>query len=201
MNTEQLENWIDDYRRRNSGVDRILDSQSLVDDWFHLLSDFSLEELKSAARYLATLDPQPYPSEHLPKLLAHLKSQRFKPLRQALPSTREPRYECPDCNDRGVRYVYHPLAYQPIRDECFSASNHLREIVVACNCAAGNQHTQQRESKIANRPMKEFCQNTMCEVSAISTEEQVQELTEFVSTKYRPRNFYYEFSEFSELPD
>jgi hypothetical protein len=179
-NSTTFEGWTSDYCTRYPAVGKTLsESQSMRGDWHHALAKFSVETLRQATREIALLDPQPFPSEHLPKLVARCKSLTFAPRAHAAPVDphQEIRYRCIACQDGGTIEVYHPMAYRQIKDGAFDPKKHLNTIVVACTCGEGDVQSRERRNR---KGLKRFDAKRMKPVKECKTADQVAELTEFV---------------------
>lgn len=190
MTNEEFNTWLADYQVRFRGVAALLaESQSLVDDWYRMLKGFDLETIQGATRDVTAMDPQPYPGDHLGKLIRFSKDRSFAAPKQ-IDYSRVESYKCLQCQDRGVVWVYHPMAYGPIRKGEFDAAKHVNEIVVACYCDQGKQH-QRPKTQTSCHPLMLFDANRMLPVST------ADDLVDFVANRYRPRNYHDEFSEFA----
>lgn len=109
----------------------------------------------------------------------------------------EPTYKCLLCRDRGVVEVFHPKAYKPIRKETFNKNLHTGGIVVACHCQSGKQHCEKDQGDINSKKclpnLIMFDHNRMLATDGHGH----VDLINFVENDYRPKNFNFEFDEFS----
>jgi hypothetical protein len=189
--------WANDYATRFPNVGRILaESESFRGDWEDVLSKFSIETLLEATRWVALLDPQPFPGDHFPKLVARCKSMTMLPRMHQAPydPTKEQRFKCLDCRDSGSIEVYHPMAYKPIKDGEFSVSKHLRTCLVACTCDSGTVMATERRYKSGStdrivKGYPRFDPRKMQPMQATRIEEQVVELTHFVLNEFQETKF------------
>jgi hypothetical protein len=193
-----FEQWADDYATRFPGFGNLLEkSNGLQDDFCATFRCFPIEVLQKATLEITLLDPQPFPNDHIPKLLSRCRSLTFAPRTHSAVSDPwyEPRYKCLDCRDGGTLMVYHPIGYSPIRNDCFEISKHLNSITVACTCEAGEKETRERRYKSGSGGervvpgLKRFDSKKMKVVTATRLNDQVDELTEFVLSGYQVNKF------------
>lgn len=71
---------------------------------------------------------------------------------------RAPRYRCLNCQDSGVRTVFHPICYEPARRGSLKPSQ-IRTCAVACRCEAGGRFSNQPK-----KPLPVFNAATMLEL-------------------------------------
>ena len=107
-------------------------------------------------------------------------------------------YKCLDCRDRGGVEVYDPRCYQPARDGMLTTSN-IRTLMVACQCEAGQilQKPPEPSEKNRCRAMPEYDELQMRQVKAVLPRGQVDELIDFVTTVWKPRNHHVEFDDWT----
>lgn len=89
---------------------------------------------------------------------------------------RGPRIRCVACQDTGVIVVYHPICYDLVRASRLEIK-HLRTCAVACRECENGAAFQ----NVRHRPMIPFNALTMKEVTEISMQGQVDELSKFVN--------------------
>lgn len=206
MTKEEFASWLERHRNRFPGVDKLMESdESMALDFWHKLNRFDVEDLNTATREVMAMDPQPYPGDHLGKVLTICRSGRFRkyekiPKHQSY--RQEERYDCGRCRDRGCFEVFHPCAYRPIMSEVFNEAKHLREITVACNCAAAQPMSNKSPENLSRHGsfenMLTFNEQTMLPVLDTDTREKrtVYDLVQFVTEVYKPRNYHNEFATF-----
>lgn len=187
--------WLARHAARFAGVSRMLQGDPTIgQDWRKRLDRFSVEDLNRATEDLMARDPQPFPEEHLGKIITLCSTFRFKPKRTQPIYRSEPTFNCPDCHDKGVIWVFDAIAYQAIRDECFDEKRHDREIVVACTCHVGQRFSDKPPEQLTekhHRNMLTFDKRVMLPTKGHTT----LDLIEFVQAM-KPKNYRSEFSGF-----
>ena len=204
MTREEFSDWLGMHRNRFPGVDKLIGGdETIAADFWAVLSRFTADELRAATRDIMAMDPQPFPGDHLGKIRALCRTVRFrKHEREPQPYRQEESYRCGRCRDRGSIHVFHPCAYRPIVDGTFDEKQHLREIVVACNCAAGqplcNKDPENIKQKDSLPNMLIFNEQTMFPMidSETRQENTALDLVQFVTERYQPRNYNPEFAAF-----
>ena len=110
---------------------------------------------------------------------------------------RHPRHACPECSDKGVIEVYDPrTTYHAARAKTLTGDR-IRSIMVGCQCEAGQVHREERKTDKKRKPMRPliaFDEKQMCRVSAPTTAEQIEEITDFMQD-WNPRNYNAEFAD------
>ena len=207
MTEIEFDEWLTHHCNRFAGLDRKIfgddrndGDPTIARDFFHHLGSFEKSELMAATLHLMALEDQPFPEQHLGKIKAFCKTNRFeKHKKDPQPYRKEETYRCGQCRDRGSIYVFHPIAYRPIFEDRFDRKRHLNEIVVSCNCAAGQPLCNKEPSDKGFKNMLRFSEHTMFPVLDPETQQERTELdlVQFVTEQYRPRNFHSEFESFA----
>ena len=181
MDREEFNEWLNRYCKRYSGVANLIAGDPTIsNDWFGKLNHCTIVQLTEAMQTIMASDPQPFPQEHLGKLLSIIRRMKFaepKPIDHNW--GRIESYKCLTCFDRGTVEVYQEKAYRPIQDGSFVVSRHLNSWLVRCYCSAGEKH---------RLPM--FDANEHCQVKAVKVSDQVDELVEFINDRWKPKARY-----------
>lgn len=206
MQGSDFQVWLSYHSARFPGVSNMLDrDETIARDWFYHLEAFEVEETEKATLEIMALDPQPFPGDHLGKIKAICKRNRMikNPVDPSKIRYRDTEtFSCPICHDFGVIWVFHPIAYQPIKDDAYNRAKHLRELVVGCNCPAAQQFVN-KDPETSGK--KQFSQMLRFDDAAMlptrnwetGLDRDETDLIEFVTERLRPRRFHSEFEAFS----
>lgn len=148
MNKTEFAGWLDRHAARFQGIANMLDrDQTIAKDYLLMLGGFDVEHANQATLELMAMDPQPFPNDHLPKLIAICKRLRMKIKKtiELVDYRQTDTFRCSTCHDFGCIWVFHPMAYKPIREGYFDPKMHFRDIVVGCKCPPSQQFVNKPE--------------------------------------------------------
>ena len=195
MNQSEFDDWFEVHCLRFAGVAKLqANDPTIASVYFDRLKQYDRRTLRDATDDVFAMEDQPFPSQHLGKLLSLCRSSQYKLTRSenvTLPA--KERINCELCEDRGTVYVYHPEAYQKIRDERFDYDRESKEIVVACSCSRGESFSNKSSDNLGTKGsfpnMLKFCPTRMLPLDGNGE----AELVEFVE-QIKPKNYRQEFA-------